>query len=288
MDLRPFINHKTTQISRAKELIISGLLNYQPFIFSDVLEVGAGYEFIYGEFSGLVYWLDVNPKLLETPELKRFFIKNEDKDQFTAANARLRCMYDNFIDEICNKIGDISKNTFADIGCNSGYFPISFSLRGAKKSVGTDRIDYTETFKLLNEIFGTDSIFIHQSYNGLLHSIQGCEQYDVVISVAVLCHLSDPLQHLSFLGSIVRKAIFIWAPVTDDDDYCIRFGEPNKYYKSDQFPLCFDNKTRPSAKLLRKSFELMGFTEIHEIHNKDNGMPDNFYNCHKAILAVRP
>lgn len=141
---------------------------------------------------------------------------------------------------------------------------------------------------MLNEILGAKAKFINRPYDGRTQAIPKCKSYDVVTSIAVLCHLSDPLQHLGFLGSIARKAIFIWAPVTDDDDYCIRFGEPNKYYKSDQFPLCFDNLTRPSAKLLRKSLELMGFTKIYEIPNQENGMPDSFYNVHKAILAIRP
>lgn len=234
-------------------------------------------------------------------------------------------MYDSFVDEICKKVGNISETTFADIGCNSGYFPVSFSLRGAKDAVGYDRADHSLSFKLLNDVFGTKAKFVHKAYSGfkqkleyrylnmdevssinmtkrlllsifiankkLLHKIEqlarGKERYDVVVSIAVLCHLSDPLQHLAFLGSIARKAIFIWTPVTDDD-YCIKFGEPNKYYKSDKFPLCFDNNTRPSAKLLRKSLELMGFTEIYEIPNQENGMSDSFYNVHKAILAIRP
>ncbi len=118
MDLRPFIT-KPKQIEKAKELVIRGLLNYQPFIFSDDLETGAGYEFMHGEFGGLVYWPAVDKKHLLVPEVKRFFIKEENKGQFTAANARLRVMYDSFVDEICKKVGSVSKTTFADIGCNS-------------------------------------------------------------------------------------------------------------------------------------------------------------------------
>ena len=287
MDLRGFIK-KNSHINKAKGLIVRGVINYQPYVFADDLEVGVGYEFLNGEFSGMVYWPTINPRLLKNPAIKKFIISNEAKTQFTEANQRLRVMYDTFIDEICAYFGDISSTTFADICCNSGYFPLSFSLRGAKKAVGYDRGNFTKCFNLLNEILGTNAEFINQHYDGQIQTIPKCESYDVVTSIAVLCHLSDPLQHLAFLGSIARKAIFIWTPVTDDEDYCIRFGEPNKYYKSDEFPLCFDNITRPSAKLLRKSLELMGFTNIHEIPNKDGGMPESFYRPHKAFLAMRP
>ncbi len=287
MDLRSFIR-KEEQLLIAKKFVIDGLMNYQPFLFSEDLEVGAGYEFLGGEFQGLVYWPSVPQEALNSPDLSRFFINNSGKHQFTAANQCLRVMYDHFVDEICSRIGDISQTTFAEIGCNSGYFPLSFSSRGARESVGYDRENYSNVFALLNDILGTNAQFIHQSYNGRTQSIPDCGSYDVVASVAVLCHLADPLQHLAFLGSIARKAIFIWTPITNDDDYCIRFGEPNQYYENDDFPLCFDNKTMPSSKLLKKSLELMGFTNIYEIRNIEGGMPDHWYKKHNAILAMRP
>jgi hypothetical protein len=285
MNLSPLIK-KDRQIEEAKKLVIQGLINYQPFIFPDDLEVGVGYEALYGEFRGMVYWPTADPKRRE--QLGTRIVSNENKHQFTEANQSLRVMYDTFVDEICTHIGDVSRTTFADIGCNSGYFPLSFSLRGAKKAVGYDRENYSKCFDLFNEILGTNAKFVHQFYNGRTQTIPACKSYDVVISIAVLCHLSDPLQHLAFLGSIARRAIFIETAVTNDEDYCIRFGEPNKCYKADDFPFCFDNEVIPSERLLRKSLEVMGFTNIYEIPNKEGGMPDSFYKSHKGFLAMRP
>ena len=104
----------------------------------------------------------------------------------------------------------------------------------------------------------------------------------------MICHLSDPLHFLAALGEMARKAIFVWTSVTDDDDYCIRLGEPNKYYTEDRFPWCFDNITRLSDKLLRKSLELMGFTEIHELKNPEGGMSVPFVSYNRGYLAIRP
>lgn len=317
MDLRPWLK-TTSQVERAKELILRGLFSYQPFIFAEDLEVGAGYEFLHGEFGGLVYWPTANEEVGRlcsarsgfrglcarlgsilcdqpgrpiTPDparLKRLIAKEDEKDAFRRANARLRVMYDSFISAICERVGDVTKTTFVDVGCNAGYFPVSFSLRGAKRAVGYDSGGpYADAVRFLNDALGTKAIYYQRGYDVSTQSIPECDTYDVVVSAAVLCHICDPLFHLRFLGSIARKALFIWTSVTEDDSYCIRFGEPNRYLKDSKFPLGFDNEVRPSLKLLRKSLELMGFKDIVEIPNREDGMPDSFYNLHRAVLALR-
>jgi hypothetical protein len=40
--------------------------------------------------------------------------------------------------------------------------------------------------------------------------------------------------------------------------------------------------------LLRKSLEEMGFTEIHEIANRPDGMPEEWFRLHRGYLALRP
>lgn len=287
MDLRSYIT-SPLQISKAKELVLREAINYQPFLFADDFETGIGFEFLFGEFKGMVHSPDFDRDPGIPPAFRRFLIAAEDKENFSDSNRRLRVMYEGFVDAICGHFGDVSHMTFADIGCNSGYFPLSFSRRGAAESVGYDRVNYTGSFDLLNDILGTRARFIHSFYRSTLQKIPDCTaRYDVVTTTALLCHLPDPLQYLAFLGSMARKALFIWTGVSREDEYCIGFGEPNKYYKSDAFPLCFDNLTTPSLKLLLKSLELMGFTEIHQIANPPGGMPDSFFAPHAAILAIR-
>ena len=89
-------------------------------------------------------------------------------------------------------------------------------------------------------------------------------------------------------NSIAQRAVFVWTGVNREDKYSISFGGPNKYYKTDPFPLCFDNEVTPTLKLLRKSLELMGFTKLIELDNRPGGMPSEFYNYHSALLAIRP
>jgi hypothetical protein len=45
---------------------------------------------------------------------------------------------------------------------------------------------------------------------------------------------------------------------------------------------------RISPGLLRKSLEQMGFTEIHKIRNRSDGMPEEWFKLHRGYLAIRP
>ena len=102
-------------------------------------------------------------------------------------------------------------------------------------------------------------------------------------------HLSDPLQHLAFLGRIARKAILVWTYTSEneEDELVVRYPAANRYYASRKFPYCFDIM-QISPGLLKKSLELMGFTEIHQIRNRPTGMPDYWFDRNRGYLAIRP
>ncbi len=202
----------------------------------------------------------------------------------------LRRLYDGIVDEICMKFGDVSKMGFLDVGCNTGYFPQSFILRGAGESAGCDREkNFTETFDLLNGILGTRAVFINSFYNPKIRKITGVKQYDVVISMAVLCHLSEPLNHLYALGALAKKGLFIWTLVNNDQGYTVRYGEPMGDYKEDKFPLCFDTGVCVSEGLLRKSFELMEFKNVYEIPHSGSNLPSFGWREYRlrGFLGVR-
>lgn len=318
MDLRPY---KPThgQLELATDLACRGLLCYQPFILSDDLQTGAGFEFAQkAEFAGLVYCPNPPLKYRGNRDVERFLIDPAKFEQFAEYNQRLKVLYETFIDEIENRVGPINRLSFLDVGCCSGYFPLSFALRGSPLAVGFDRVDYSATFELLNDILGTNARFVYKPYRGkefvpgnrvgwlkgLRHRLEELNpfkvqyqnpndeylptQFDVVISIAVLVHLSDPLHHLAYLGELARKAILIWTFTSgEESDLVIRFHSYNRYYPEDKFPFCFD-VMQISPPLLRKSLELMGFTEIHQIRNQPQGMPDYWFNQQRGYLAIRP
>ncbi len=290
MDLRSYIK-SSTQIETAKQLAIRGLLNYQPWIFSDDFETGVGLEWDEGEFVGLTYYPDIDKGLLEqSPELRRLVINPERYEKFHYSNDRLRRLYDGIADEICSKVDDVSKTSFLDVGCNTGYFPQSFALRGAGGAARCDREGhFSDTFALLNGILGTEAKFYNAFYDPKMRRIEGMNQHDIVLSMAVLCHLSEPLNHLTCLGALASQGLFVWTLVNDDDGYSLRYGEPSGDYRDDPFPLCFDTLITISEGLLRKSLELMGFQSIYEIPSPDSTLPVfKWKGCRlKGFLGLR-
>ena len=135
--------------------------------------------------------------------------------------------------------------------------------------MGIDRIDYAPSVALLNEICGTSVQFANWNYDG---SLVAAKQHDLVLSIAVLCHLSEPLRHLAWLGSSARKALMVFTACDDVPGYVIKFHTVNRYYTDDKFPHCFD-VTSLSRPLLRLAFEKMGFTRMVEITAARNTMP---------------
>jgi len=284
-------NISEEQLCLASKLACSGLLCYQPFVFSNDVITGAGYEFAQSaEGAGLVHTNRIPKEFnLKSPGLQRHLIDSEIADDFKVHNEQLSSFYQSIIDMTLSKTGEAVDLTFADVGSNCGYFPLELSKRGAKKVVGFDSENYTEPYKLLNSILSTSAEFQHTAYDPVRGEIPDAGRFDVVFSVAVLLHLSDPLAHLAFLGKMAKKALFVWTPTSDDgdDELVVRYHSQNRYYENSKFPHCFDVVILSPA-MLRRSLELMGFTEIHELKNTPAGLSDAWFEKHTGYLAIRP
>ena len=184
------------------------------------------------------------------------------------------------VDQIVEKLGGVDETVGARSGVQRRLFSRVVRARGRAEAVGFDRVDYSDSFALLNEVCGTNARFRQWSYNG---EVEAEEKFDLVLSVAVLVHLSDPLHHLAWLGSAAKKALFAFTPCHTDDDYSVRYHTVNRYY-ADRFPYCFD-VTTVSRKLLRLAFEQMGFSEIIEITTEP--MPPSWSKVHLGLLGLR-
>jgi hypothetical protein len=270
----------TAHVDRAKQLAMRGLFNYQPFRLSDGFYCGAGLSIVQGFRADppTVYCPSLDPAMSEYAASA--LAKPSDTDEFLRTNEALAAFYDDVIRQITAHLGGIAGLSVLDVGCNAGYFPISFSRAGAAQCVGYDRIDYAETLALLNEICGTRAKFQVWDYKG---ELEAREQHDLVLSVAVLVHLSEPLRHLAWLGSAAKKALFVLTPCHTDDDLSIRYHTVNRYY-SNNFPNCFDVTTL-SRKLLYLAFEQMGFAKVVELSTKP--MSQNWQDTHLALLGIR-
>jgi len=227
MDLRPLIR-TPTDVLQAKALIAQDHFFYQPFRFADDLEVGGGYEFVNRRpGAGMVYWPAYEQERARFPGPPFKTVDPALVSEFRVANEHLRRQYDGFVDQICERIPDIGTKSIADIGCWNGYMPVSFALRGAREAVGYDQIDRSGGFRFLNRLLGANARFVHARYDFVSGTMHGCPAQDVVISMSVLQHMTEPFRHLHFLRSITREALFLMTNVWDDDEHLIRYGEPS-------------------------------------------------------------
>src|SRR5262249_46520551 len=145
--------------------------------------------------------------------------------------------------------GNLCSWSFAEVGCNTGYFLYGLALRGARRCVGLDYTPNADVFAWFNEALGTRCEFRFAEWDSLRHRLNyaALPRVDVGLSIGVTCHLADPLHHLAYLCDHSRRAVFVWCPVTRDDGLTVTFGEPNRYPESLAWPLSFDNDVRPSV-----------------------------------------
>ncbi len=237
---------------------------------------------------GRVYWKDAPENL---PKSIREVL-TDDPEHFRECNETLRFIYRYFIDSIVENLGgDISDLSFAEVGCNTGYFLHALALRGAAKCVGLDYTPNAEVFKWFNRVLNTNSEFRFAEWNPLEHRLLygKMPEVDVALTIAVMCHLADPLYHLAFLCDHSAKGIFIYTPVNKDKGLTVSYGNPAKYPNALSWPLGFDNEVRPSVPLLRMGLKEAGFDDIREVKCPDSLSPRwrRWYSEQIGLIGLR-
>ncbi|MDX2255997.1 MAG: class I SAM-dependent methyltransferase [Pseudanabaenaceae cyanobacterium bins.39] len=261
MDLRNK-NLSREDIEQAKRLIIEKQFWYQPFIFSDTLEVGEGQNFCdrYSKLAN-VYWEDSDIKVGSE------FLP-ESLSHFRECNDKLRELYEYYLDVLANNLGDdVHDLEFAEVGCNSGYFLHGLALRGAKKCKGYDMGNFKQAFEWFNRVFGLHSEFHFAEWDKLNHRLNHADfpVVDVTLTAHVLVHLPDPMHHLAYLCDHTKKAIFILTFFNKHDDLSVSFGNPSKYIPDLDYPINFDNGVSFSVPLLELALKQSGFEKIIQV-----------------------
>lgn len=264
---------QSSQLTREQVLEGAKLLDYQPFILSDDVQTGIAYDWLYGSEDPGRY------------VAYRDQVSEETWRRFAAANSQLRTMYDEWIQAACSHMS--GGESVLDVACNSGYFLQRFAQKGYRDCIGYDLLDKTEVFAYLNHILGTNATFVHQRYDSWTHQLPGCNPADLVIASAIMLHLSDPLYFLHFLGSVTRKALLFFNKVIRTDEYLVKYEEPNRYYMSDPFPVCFDNNNSISTGLLNLSFKRLGFREVIELQPNSGWVPQQVMGALGVYLCLK-
>ncbi|MDD1700435.1 MAG: hypothetical protein LUQ04_06535 [Methanoregula sp.] len=275
--------------SQIQSLIGDGC--YQPFIFSDEFISGIGYSWVTGE---LIIAMDKANDIAyrwQAPNmpLKRIknYITDENWELFVDCNTRLRNMYDSWINHTLNALDFPLDYSVVDTASNAGYFLYKFKEKEAGTCIGYDLLDFSNVFSTLNTLTGYNVKFFNKSYDMTSHTIPDSSPADIVISCAIMCHLSDPLNYLAFLGSITKKALLLFTSVDDTDTFQIIYDGAKAFYPDARFPNCFDANTRISKGVLLFGLKELGFSEIIELPYSDLWIPLETYKKFKTIVALK-
>jgi len=151
-------NLSPQQIAAVHEFIVERKLGYQPFIFADHLETGEGYRFVNHGTGGNVHWKNADRRVED--------LLTADPEAFRRENAVLRSIYDDFIEHIASTVG-IQGLSFAEAGCNTGYFLYRLALKGARRCIGYDFTKNDRVFAWFNAALGTACEFYLAEWDSL-------------------------------------------------------------------------------------------------------------------------
>lgn len=287
MDLRSLVDVASASL----------VLDYQPFILSDDVQTGAAYSFIRGGDPR------VNPPLV----IKREELSDREWSRACDANARLRAMYDDLLDEVASRF---PKCSLFDVACNNGYFPVGAELRGMR-GFGMDSRDHSASFKLLNKARGTNATFIDGYYDSIRHRFRRrarrffprgtIGRYDVSVVSAIMCHIPDPLYFLSAVAGVSKRAILFWGQMLNSSELLVSYKLPhNRLSELGEFPHAFNDNTRISRGLFDLAMKATGFSTVIEIDARPGWLrelhaPQDMPldqeivhgSQHRALLAIR-
>jgi tRNA (mo5U34)-methyltransferase len=110
-----------------------------------------------------------------------------------------------------------------DIGCNSGFWAIQCALLGAGEVVGIDaRPELVDQANFVRSIVGLENVRFRalNFWDTNPEALGG--KFDVVLSLAVLFHLADPLAALERMRRMARGHIVLETKLCRDEDSVVR------------------------------------------------------------------
>lgn len=114
---------------------------------------------------------------------------------------------------IAGKI-DVADSTFLDIASATGKFSMRVALSGAKSVLGVEiRPEQVAQANLLvradTRLRNLPVRFEHDSLSADEPEFRKGESYDVVLSMGLLYHLANPLQHIRNVGRLAKKVVVL-------------------------------------------------------------------------------
>jgi SAM-dependent methyltransferase len=192
------------------------------------------------------------------PDLTTF----DDRMKFAVASERLLFRRDLITGTVAHLLGDdLARTTVLDIGCQAGFFSLDLAARGAAQVDGVDlRPGNVAQARFLAEHFGVDRASFSVADADEWDPDQ---QWDVVLNLGVLYHVTRPLQFIRETFDRCRRLAVI-------DTVCHR--EPVSAYlmlgerdvdKADEGSAAWE--LHPTYRAVIDTIHAAGFTDVLEV-----------------------
>jgi SAM-dependent methyltransferase len=186
----------------------------------------------------------------------------DDEMRFAIAGNRLLFRRDLIVGTVAELLGDdLAHSTVLDIGCQCGFFSLDLAARGARRVDAVDlRPANIAQARFLTEHYGVDNVSFTVADAA---SWTSDEQWDVVLNLGVLYHVTQPLELIRQTYDRCRRVAVI-------DTVCHR--EPVSAYlmlgerdvdKADEGSSQWE--LHPTYRAVIDTIEAAGFTAILEV-----------------------
>lgn len=178
---------------------------------------------------------------------------------------------------------DLATARMLDIGCHNGFFSFDIAARGAQHVTGVDLRDMNiDQARFLADVYGFDNVtFTTSDVNALPD-----DQYDVVMNLGVLYHVTDPLPFLRQTYDLTRRLAVIDTVVDPDPVSAFVFlADKDVSHAAEGRDVMELHPTyRAAIELIRN----VGFREVIEVVGQADP-PHPFYDggIRRCFLAVK-
>ena len=159
---------------------------------------------------------------------------------------------------------DLAESTILDVGCNSGFFSLDLAARGAKHVDGIDlRAANIARAQFVKEHYGAENVDFSVSD---ADDLPVGRQWDVVLNLGVLYHVTNPLQLIRQTFELCRRFAIIDTVVhLEPVSGFFLFGDKDAEHPTEGREEC---ELHPTYRGAIETITYAGFTEVIEIVGK--------------------